>query len=167
FSLHHTWHFTESIDIAPGVPQLNLLNGDATGSSGGQPRHELEGRIGYSNNGLGARLGIDWESGTHVNGALTGTAGGSSRLNFGSLATANLRIFANLGQIQGLERKVPFLRGARVSIGIDNIFNQRRKVTDATGDTPLRYQADYLDPLGRSISINFRKLFFPTFPPRG
>lgn len=167
FSFYHTWHFTESIDIAPGVPQLNLLDGDATGSSGGQPRHELEGRIGYSNNGLGARLGIDWESGTHVNGALTGTAGGSSRLNFGSLATANLRIFANLGQIQGLERKVPFLRGARVSIGIDNIFNQRRKVTDATGDTPLRYQADYLDPLGRSISINFRKLFFPTFPPRG
>lgn len=167
FSLYHSWHLTESIDIAPGVPQLDLLNGDATGSSGGQPRHELEGRVGYSNNGIGARLGVDWESGTHVDGALAGTAGGSSRLNFGSLATANLRLFANLGQIQGLERKVPFLRGARVSIGIDNIFNQRRKVTDATGDTPLRYQADYLDPLGRSVSITFRKLFFPTFALRG
>jgi outer membrane receptor protein involved in Fe transport len=47
-----------------------------------------------------------------------------------------------------------------VSIGIDNIFNTRREVTDATGVTPLRYQQGYLDPLGRTISISFRKLFF-------
>ena len=163
FSVYHTWHLRESILIAPGVPSLDLLGGDATGSSGGQPRHEIEARVGYMNNGIGARLGIDWESGTHVDGALTGTAGGSSRLNFGSLATANLRIFANLGQVQGLERKIPFLRGARVSFNIDNIFNQRRDVTDATGATPLRYQPGYLDPLGRTVSVSFRKLFFPNF----
>lgn len=163
FSLYHTWHLAESIDIAPGVPQLDLLDGDATGSSGGQPRHEIEARVGYMNNGIGARLGVDWESGTHVDGALTGTAGGSSRLNFSSLATANLRLFANLGQVQGLERKIPFLRGARISFNIDNIFNQRREVTDATGATPLRYQPGYLDPLGRTVSISFRKLFFPNF----
>ncbi|SCW80116.1 hypothetical protein SAMN02927924_02969 [Sphingobium faniae] len=156
FSFYHTWHLTESILIAPGVPELNLLSGDATGSSGGQPRHELKARLGYSNNGIGGRLGVDWESGTHVDGAL----GGASRLNFGSLATANLRIFANLGQMPGLVRDHPFLRGARVSIGIDNIFNSRRDVTDVTGATPLRYQRDYLDPLGRTVSISFRKLFF-------
>ena len=156
FSLYHTWHFTESILIAPGVPELDLLNGDATGSSGGQPRHEIEARVGYTNNGLGARLSVDWESGTHVDGAL----GGTSRLNFGSLATANLRLFANLGQMPSLVKNHPFLRGTRVSIGIDNIFNTRRDVTDATGSTPLRYQQGYLDPLGRTISISFRKLFF-------
>jgi outer membrane receptor protein involved in Fe transport len=156
FSLYHTWHFTESILIAPGVPELDLLNGDATGSSGGQPRHEIKARVGYTNNGLGARLKVDWESGTHVDGAL----GGTSRLNFGSLATANLRLFANLGQMPLLVKQHPFLRGTRVSIGIDNIFNKRREVTDATGATPLRYQQGYLDPLGRAISISFRKLFF-------
>ncbi|MET0370857.1 MAG: TonB-dependent receptor [Sphingobium sp.] len=160
FSLYHTWHLTERILVGPGVPALDLLNGDATGSSGGQPRHEVEARIGYSNNGIGARLGVDWESGTHVNGALTGTAGGSSRLNFGNLATANLRLFANLGQMSNLVRQVPFLRGSRVSVGIDNIFNTRRDVTDANGMTPLRYQPGYLDPLGRTVSISFRKLFF-------
>lgn len=160
FSLYHTWHLTESILIAPGVPQLNLLDGDATGSSGGQPRHEIEGRVGYSNNGLGARLGVNWESGTHVNGALSGTSGGPSRLDFGSLATVDLRLFANLGQMPSLVKRHPFLRGARVSIGIDNIFNARRDVTDASGMTPLRYQPGYLDPLGRTITIAFRKLFF-------
>lgn len=156
FSLYHTWHFAENILIAPGVAPLDLLNGDATGSSGGQPRHELEARVGYMNNGIGARLGVDWESGTHVDGAL----GGNSRLDFGSLATANLRIFANLGQMPSLVKNVPFLRGSRISVGIDNIFNQRRDVTDATGATPLRYQPGYLDPLGRSVSISFRKLIF-------
>jgi hypothetical protein len=160
FSVYHTWHFTENILIAPGVAPLNLLDGDATGSSGGQPRHEVEARVGYMNNGIGARLGVDWESGTHVDGALTGTSSGSSRLNFGSLATANLRIFANLGQMPQLVKNVPFLRGSRLSIGIDNIFNERRDVTDATGATPLRYQPGYLDPLGRTVSISFRKLFF-------
>lgn len=155
-SLYHTWHLTDSILIAPGVPELDLLDGDATGSSGGQPRHELEARVGYSNNGLGARLAINWESGTHVDGAL----GGSSRLEFGSLATANLRLFANLGQIPWLVRDHPFFRGARMSIGIDNILNTRRDVTDATGATPLRYQPGYLDPLGRTVSISFRKLIF-------
>ncbi len=169
-SLYHTWHLTESILIAPGVPELDLLNGDATGSSGGQPRHEIKARLGYSNNGIGARLGVNWESGTHVDGALSGTSAGSSRLEFGSLATADLRIFANLGQMPSLVKNVPFLRGARVSVGIDNIFNQRREVRDATGMTPLRYQQDYLDPLGRTISISFRKLFSPNFGgggPRG
>ena len=163
FSLYHSWHLTERIDIAPGVPQLDLLNGDATGSAGGQPRHEIDARIGYTNNGIGARLGIDWESGTHVDGALSGTTAGSSRLNFGSLATANLRLFANLGQMPMLVKDMPFLRGARVSVGIDNIFNQRREVTDATGMTPLRYQPGYLDPLGRTVSISIRKLFSPNF----
>ncbi|QUT04927.1 TonB-dependent receptor [Sphingobium phenoxybenzoativorans] len=155
-SLYHTWHLTESILIAPGVPMLDLLDGDATGSSGGQPRHEIEARAGYVNNGLGARLSVNWESGTHVDGAL----GGNSRLDFGSLATADLRLFANLGQMPALVKNHPFLRGARVSLGITNIFNTRRNVTDATGATPLRYQPGYLDPIGRAVTLSFRKLFF-------
>ena len=159
FSLYHTWHLDESILIVPGVPELDLLNGDATGSSGGQPRHEIKARVGYSNNGIGARLGVDWESGTHVDGAL----GGNSRLEFGSLATANLRLFANLGQMPDLVKSMPFLKGSRISLRLDNVFNQRREVRDATGMTPLRYQQDYLDPLGRTISIQFRKLFTPAF----
>lgn len=159
FSLYHTWHFTENILIAPGIAPLDLLDGDATGSSGGQPRHELQARIGYSNNGIGARLGVDWESGTHVDGAL----GGNSRLDFGSLATVDLRLFANFTQMPSLVKRVPFLRGARVQISVDNLFNQRRDVTDATGMTPLRYQPGYLDAQGRTVSISFRKLFSPNF----
>jgi len=156
FALYHTWHLNESILIAPGVPTLDLLDGDAIGSSGGQPRHELQGQAGYTNNGLGARLSANWQSGTRVDGAL-GSA--NSTLRFSSLATANLRLFANFGQMPKVVRDHPFLRGSRLTLSVNNLFNQRQDVRDATGSTPLRYQPGYLDPLGRTVSIGFRKLF--------
>lgn len=156
FALFHTWHFVERIEIDPSLPALDLLDGDATGSSGGQPRHELQGQFGYSNNGLGARMSVEWQNATRVDGAL---GGNGTTLRFGDLATVDLRLFANLGQIPTLVQKHPFLRGARVSLSIDNLFNQRQSVVDENGATPVRYQPAYLDPLGRTLSINFRKLF--------
>ena len=157
FGLFHTWHFTDTILIGPGIPKLDLLDGDAVGSNGGSPRHELQAQAGYTNNGLGARLSGNWQSGTHVDGAL-GAA--NTTLGFSSLATLDLRLFANLGQMPKLVAAHPFLRGSRVSLSIRNLFDSRQTVTDGTGATPLRYQRDYLDPLGRTISISFRKLFF-------
>lgn len=159
FALFHTWHLTDEITIAPGVPKLDLLDGAATGSAGGQPRHELEGQAGYTNNGYGARLSANYRSGTRVDGAL-GVPGGGSTLRFGSLATADLRLFANFGQMPELVAKHPFLRGSRLTIGITNLFDAKPDVRDASGLVPLRYQADYLDPLGRRITIGFRKVFF-------
>ncbi|KQS03372.1 TonB-dependent receptor [Sphingomonas sp. Leaf357] len=157
FAVYHTWHFTDRVTVANGGPRLDLLNGDAIGGSGGQPRHEVEVQAGYANNGLGARLSGNWASGTRVNG---GTAAAPELLNFGGLATANLRLFADLGQRLDLVKKHPWLRGARISIGVDNIFNSRQRVTDATGATPVGFQPDYLDPLGRSVKLTVRKLFF-------
>jgi hypothetical protein len=157
FALYHTWHFTDTILIGPGIPKLNLLDGDATGSAGGSPRHELEAQAGYNNNGIGVRLSGEWQSATHVDGALGAS---NTTLRFSSLATANLRLFANLGQMPKLIHAHPFLRGARVSLSVNNLFNSRQSVSDGTGSTPLRYQQDYLDPLGRTVSISFRKLFF-------
>jgi uncharacterized membrane protein YgcG len=157
FALYHTWHFTDEVLIAPGGPRLDLLDGDAIGSSGGQPRHELEGQAGYSNNGLGARLSVNFRSATEVQG---GTAARPTGLRFGSLTTANLRLFADLGQRLDLVRKHPWLRGTRVALGVENIFDSRQRVLDATGATPINYQPDLLDPLGRTVRLSIRKLFF-------
>ncbi len=56
-------------------------------------------------------------------------------------------------------------RNLRVSFSINNLFDQRQHVRDALGDTPLRYQGPYLDPVGRNFMIGIRKLFSP-LPPR-
>ena len=157
FALYHTWHLTERVTVADGGPVLDLLNGDAIGSSGGQARHELEGQAGYTNNGLGARLSVNFESATRVNG---GTAGAPETLDFGSLATANLRIFADLGGRIDWVRAHPWLRGTRVTLQLDNALNTRRRVTDETGEVPIGYQPGYLDPIGRTVRVSLRKLFF-------
>lgn len=156
FAAYHTWQFENSILIREGLPELDLLNGSASGSRGGQPRHQIQLQGGYVVNGLGARVSANWQSATEVNGGTTG----NDQLRFGSLATADLRLFANLGQQPALVRDHPWLRGTRVTLSVDNIFNQRQEVTSAQGTVPLSYQGGFLDPLGRTVRISVRKLFF-------
>lgn len=154
FAVFHTVHITDEIFIRPGVPILDLLDGSAVGSGGGQPRHEVDVQAGFSKNGLGARLKATWQSGTDVRGAL-----GGEDLEFSDLTTVGLRLFADLGQ-QPIARRHTWLRGARATLAVENLFDTRLKVRTASGATPISYQPDYLDPLGRTVRLSFRKLFF-------
>ncbi len=155
FSLTDTITFVDKVRIAPGAPELDYLNGDASGSTGGTPRHNVQAQVGYFNNGLGARLVGNYRSGTTVN-TLTG-----DDLHFSPLATFDLKLFANPGDIPEIALKHAWLRGTQVRFEINNIFNTRPSVRDATGGTPFNYQPGLLDPLGRTVMISFRKLFLP------
>ena len=158
FSLTDTITLVDEVTIRPGVPKLDYLDGDAVGQSGGRPRHEVEAQAGYFNNGLGARLAANWRSGSRVN-----TATGDE-LRFSPLATFDLRLFANLGQRLDLVAKHPWLRGTSLRFEVSNLFDSKPGVRNSLGDIPFGYQADLLDPLGRTVSVTFRKLFLP--PPR-
>jgi hypothetical protein len=155
FSLTDTITLVDKVRIGPGLPELDFLRGDAAGSSGGTPRHRVESQLGYFNNGLGARLSGNWRSGTTVD-TLTG-----DNLRFSPLATFDLRLFANPGDIPEIALKHPWLRGTQVRLEVENLFNSRPRVRDAAGNVPLNYQPGLLDPLGRTIMISFRKLFLP------
>ncbi len=157
FAIYDTIHLTNRVQIGARGPTLDLLQGDTIGDRGGQARHEIEGQAGYSNNGIGTRLSVNWRSGTRVT---SGTAGNPDTLDFSSLGTANLRLFADLGQRLDLVKKHPWMRGMRVVVALDNLFNERQRVTDQNGTVPISYQPGYLDPTGRSIRISVRKLFF-------
>jgi hypothetical protein len=159
-ALYHTWRLRDEVLIRAGVPKLDFLGGSAAGNTGGRPAHQLEFQAGLFRNGLGARLTADWQSGTVVRGGPAGPGGASGDLRFSDLATVNLRLFADLGRQRALAERFPWLRGTRVSLSVDNLFDARLGVRDATGATPLGYQPDYLDPLGRSVRITLRKLFF-------
>jgi hypothetical protein len=155
FSLTDTITFVDKVTIAPGL-EMNFLNGDAAGQTGGTPRHQVQAQAGWSNNGWGARIGANWRSGTNVN-----TATGDN-LHFSPLSTFDLRLFANLGEQPELTLKHPWLRGTQLRLDFTNVFNSRPKVRDAFGNVPLNYQPDLLDPLGRTVMISFRKLFLPS-----
>ena len=156
FSLTDTITFEDKVRIAPGGPELDYLHGEAANSSGGTPRHNVQSQLGYFNNGLGARLGANWRSGTTVT-TLTG-----DDLRFSPVGTFDLRLFANPGDIPEIALKHPWLRGTQVRFEVNNIFKSRPRVRDAAGNVPLNYQPDLLDPLGRTIMISFRKLFLPS-----
>jgi iron complex outermembrane receptor protein len=155
FALYHTWTLRSDILIRDGLPLVDLLEGGALGASGGQPRHLIEGQAGYARNGLGARLSVTWRSATQVDGGTTTTP---ETLYFNDLATVNLRLFADFGQIGTLGRQ-RWARGLRLSLGVNNLFNARQRVRNDTGATPLSYQPDLLDPLGREVRLVLRKLF--------
>jgi outer membrane cobalamin receptor len=152
-SLYHTIKLTDKVLIRPGVPELDLLNGSATGNGGGSNRHLFELDGGLFNKGMGVRLSAKYDSGSTVTG---GTAGD---LKFGDLATFNLRFFVDLNQKPKLTEKLPFLKGSRLRLAVDNIFDAQRKITDANGRVPLNYQPGYIDPLGRYIELEWRKTF--------
>jgi iron complex outermembrane receptor protein len=158
-SFYHTWRFTDEVLIRPGVPELDFLNGSAFGARGGRPRHELELQAGIFRNGLGAWLNTTWQSATFVRGAAAPQGGAGGDLAFSDIATLNLNLFADLGQQRSLVRRNRWLRGTRVTFGVSNLLDSRVRVRDENGTTPIGYQPDYLDPLGRTIRIGLRKLF--------
>ncbi len=155
FAVYHTIYFEDRQVIRPGVPELDFLNGTPIGNTGGQYRNEIEAQAGFTLYGVGARLSANWRSATTV----TGTTPGDT-LNFSDLGTVNFRVFDFLGQQPPVVARFPWLRGSRVTINVVNLFDQRIRVRDADGVTPLIYQSAYLDPAGRTISLSLRKLFY-------
>ena len=154
-SATHTLTFKDELTIAPGLPALDYLDGEALNSNGGRPRHLVEVQSGYYNNGLGLRLSADYRSPTRIDG------GTGEDLRFSGYTTFDLRLFANLGERFDLVSKNPFFLGSSVRFEVKNIFNSRPTVRGGDGDIPFAYQPDRLEPIGRTVGISFRKLFLP------
>lgn len=154
-SLAYTQELDETARIVAGGRVLDLLDGDALSGAGIARRSAtLEGGGFYR--GFGLRLSGTYASGTRVDGS---GVPGASQLDFGDLATFNLRAFVDLGRMPKLVGRAPFFKGTRIALGVNNLFDVIQTVTDQTGATPLRYQRGYLNPEGRVFSIELRKQF--------
>lgn len=153
-SLRHTVAFRDEVVLRDGLPALDLLDGAALGAAGGSPRHQVDLRVNYSRGGLGAAMNADWQSATRVTGGRTGQT-----LEFSDLTKVNLRLFADLGA-QPFARDHKWLRGARATLSVDNLFDAREEVRAPDGTTPETYQPDLLDPVGRTVKFTVRKLIF-------
>jgi iron complex outermembrane receptor protein len=156
-AVYHTIYFVDRMIVSPGGPVLDLLNGSAASSTGGQYRNEIEGQLGATLFGFGGRISADWRSSTSVD---AGAGSQTGNLYFSGITTINARLFDNLGQQPWVVRRYPWLRGSRVTLNVLNLFDQRISVKDALGETPLGYQPGYLDPVGRTVTLSLRKLFF-------
>ena len=153
-SLYHTVVLTDRILVRQGGPVFDLLDGSAAGARGGTPANAVELQAGVFRQGRGARLSANWKSGSQVRGATP-----SGDLTFSDLATVDLRLFETFTGSPDLVRRWPVLKGARLSLAVDNLFDARLKVRDAAGVVPAGYAEDVLDPVGRTVELSFRKVF--------
>jgi len=154
-SIYHTFRFADEIVIRDNLPVLDLLDGSATGGRGGTSRNEVQVQGGVFKNGMGAFINANWLEGTEVDGGP-----GGSDLTFGAQTTVNLNVFADLSSRPTWVARFPWLKGSRINLGVQNLFDSRQDVRSSTGDLPLNYQPDYLDPQGRIISLTFRKILY-------
>ncbi|MEP9359661.1 TonB-dependent receptor [Sphingomonas sp. KR3-1] len=149
-SLYHSVILRDQVTLRDGMAPIDLMRG---GTLGGTPRarHQVQLATGVIDNGVGIRLSGNWKSAAEVDGS-----GPAGDLHFGSLATFELRVFANLAnRFRGQD----WARGTRVSLSIANLLNTRQVVRDASGATPLAYQGAYLDPDGRTLLLSVRRIF--------
>ncbi|WP_209347194.1 hypothetical protein [Pontixanthobacter sp. CEM42] len=153
FNANHSVELNREVLIAPGGPLLDLLNGDSL-SSTGTPRHSTRIEAGAFRNGLGTRLSVRYTGTARIDG--NGTSG-STDLFVDDLATFNLRLFADLGRV--LKKDEGLFKGMRLSFRFDNIFDSRRIVRDSNGDIPISFQPLLVDPTGRYLGFEVRKLF--------
>ncbi|MEK6637089.1 MAG: ABC transporter ATP-binding protein [Pseudomonadota bacterium] len=158
FGLYYTYRFTDEISISPGLPALDLLDGSAVGGNGGSSRHAIELESGVFKNGLGLRLTGNYISGSTVRGSLIpGSSDGD--LRFSDLLTLNARLFINFDSRKSLIKRVPLLKGTRLSLRIDNLTNAIRDVRDTNGMVPFSFLPGFVDPRGRFVEVSLRKIF--------
>jgi len=149
----HTIILDNDVIIRPTLPTVDLLSGGAIGIGGAPSRHQVNVLMTLGTRGIGTVLSAVWRSESFLT---VTSGGGTDRLRFSPLATLNLRAFVAGTRLFPGER---WLRGSRFSITVSNLLNERQDVRDSFGDTPLRYQRGYRDPLGRTVEIEFRKTF--------
>jgi hypothetical protein len=152
-NLNHSLVLRDEIVIREGAATVDLLSGGAFGIGGGRVRHQLDGTLGLSNGGLGARLGLNWRSGQHLE---TRIDGKSETIRFSPLFLLNLRTFLD---VRRLAPKANWASGLRATLNVANLANKREKVRDESGATPLQFQPAYRDPIGRTVEVEVRKVF--------
>jgi hypothetical protein len=154
-NFNYSYQIKSEVLIAEGGPLLDLLDGEAI-SGGGQPRHSVQFNGGVFYAGFGANMNARYTGASRINGS---GLPGSEDLFFADFATVNLRLFADLNQRAGLIEKVPLFKNTRLTFAMNNVFDARQRITDSNGTVPLRYQPYLVDPIGRSFSLQLRKLF--------
>lgn len=152
-NLNHSIVFSDKIVIRPTLDPVDLLGGGAIGIAGGRVRHQIDGTAGLNSGGTGVRVGVTWRGRSTLESKIGAV---SDTLRFSPVLAINLRAFADMHRF--FPRQT-WAQGMRVSLNLLNATNDRQKVRDSAGNTPLQYQPGYRDPIGRTVELEIRRKF--------
>jgi hypothetical protein len=144
-----TVQFSDRLQLRPGTPELDLLAGD-TIRGWGVPRVQGYAYGGVFHEGNGLRFSAWYQGANRVR-----NADPAGDLRFSSIFKLDLGAYVNLSKLF----KLTWQRRLRLSLDFTNIMDSRQRVRDGNGALPNRFQPDYLDPIGRTVTISLRKLF--------
>ena len=73
--------------------------------------------------------------------------------------TVNLSAFVEPDRLFDGMGKKGTIRGVKLSMDVDNLFDRYRRVTREDGTVPAGYYRNEIDPLGRTVRLTLRKKF--------
>lgn len=149
-TLNHQWQLRSRLTIRAGLPVLDRLAGD-----GGQPRHLLSAQVVAGKRGMGATLSGHWQSAVRVRNASVAEGAGDN--DFAATAQIDLDLFLEPAMFLGSHSDRGWAANTRLSISVQNMFDQFQHVTLANGTVPVGYDRYQLNPLGRTVCVTFRK----------
>ena len=151
-SLNHTLTLKDELTGAAPLGTIDFLGVNSAGRPRGGAEHEVTLRGGYSSSGRALRFNLVWRSATQS------SPGSLGELHHDSLLTTRLALVQNFHPQSALVQRLPFLSGTRVKLTINNIFNEKPNVRNQAGQTPIGLSGDELDPQGRALFLQMRKL---------
>jgi hypothetical protein len=139
--------------IRQGLPDIDLLAGGAVGVSGGQQKHAWDFNLALTKGATGLRASVQNRGVRYL---ATGTLVAPDLLTYHAITTMDLKAFASLGQLFPAAK---WAKDTRVTLAFDNVLNDRQQVRDQSGVVPQAYQPVRLDPVGRTVLLEIRKVF--------
>ena len=142
--------FSDRLQIRPGTPELDLLDGDTIyGPGTSRAFGYAYGGISYLGNGMAFDC---WYSGpNHVS-----SDDPSADLRFGPVFRLNMNAFI---AVHHFLKHQDWTRKMQLKLEVSNLTDDRQIVRDGNGNIPNRFQPDYLEPIGRTVQLSLRKLF--------
>jgi outer membrane receptor protein involved in Fe transport len=145
-ALNHNMRLKDELQTRAGLPAIDRL------ADSGQSRHSLSLQATAGKRGVGASLNGNWSSAARVRGV-------DRTFHFKPPVIFNMSMFAEPDRLFERMKGSGLMKGLKISLDIQNLFNGYRRVTTDDGAVAAGYSRDEIDPLGRTVRITLRKKF--------
>jgi iron complex outermembrane recepter protein len=149
----HTFLLESTSIIRDGLDVINLLDGGAIGIGGGRQRNVSDASVALMRGATGVRLNAARRG---VSFLRTGSVTAPDLLTYAPITKIDLRAFADLGT---LFPKIKMAKGFKLTLTMENLAGNRQRITNAANVVPASFQPAYLDPIGRTVMVELRKVF--------
>ncbi|MEM9741548.1 MAG: hypothetical protein AAF918_02570 [Pseudomonadota bacterium] len=152
-ALNHAAVLNDELTIAAGLPSIDYVGVNNGTRQRGGSEHEVTLRGSYTNRGFAARLNAVWLDRTDS------LPNSGQQLSYDDLTRVDLDLVYSFQPRSPWVRRFPWLRSTRVKLSLENLFDEHPVVQAQDGTTPAGFSQDELDPQGRTIALEFRKMF--------